>query len=516
MLIRALADEGVEFVFGYPGGAVLHIYDAIFQQDKVKHILVRHEQAAGHAADGYARVTGKTGVVLATSGPGATNTVTAIATAYMDSIPMVVLSGQVPSHLIGEDAFQETDMVGVSRPIVKHSFQVRKAEDIPAMVKKAFYIAASGRPGPVVIDFPKNIQQIRTQPVWPTLDEVKRNLRGYNPEVYADEPHRFSQEPYRRKLFLMRARLLRNLDRLNAAIDGHEAPVAAGYASERDFLEDLYAIRDSLHSHGDGNLADAELKDLIRLAESFGFYLAQLDVRQESTRHTDAVTELFARAPNLPDYAALSEDERMQVLRSGQVIGYVGSLPASSGGGNVAVFFCTNGNRLDIVTTATSWDHSCGSSGGGSTGGGNTGGGSTGGGNTGGGSTGGGNSRGYYTWTGSANGEVVLDSTDERFRFYSDTGCIYSAGAFELDDREGPLRDLLHGEVTRWRAALRRTVQQAVEMGHLMADTDPQQLVSEISALALGLIHDVRFLRDSHAADRAQASWSRLRKTYQP
>ena len=127
MLIRALADEGVEFLFGYPGGAVLHIYDAIFQQERVKHILVRHEQAAGHMADGYSRSTGKTGVVLVTSGPGATNTVTAIATAYMDSIPMVIISGQVPSHLIGEDAFQETDMVGVSRPIVKHSFQIRHA-----------------------------------------------------------------------------------------------------------------------------------------------------------------------------------------------------------------------------------------------------------------------------------------------------------------------------------------------------------------------------------------------------
>jgi acetolactate synthase-1/2/3 large subunit len=148
MLIRALADEGVEFVFGYPGGAVLHIYDAIFQQDKVKHILVRHEQAAGHAADGYARVTGKTGVVLATSGPGATNTVTAIATAYMDSIPMVVLSGQVPSHLIGEDAFQETDMVGVSRPIVKHSFQVRKAEDIPGHGQEGFLYCRQRSSGP--------------------------------------------------------------------------------------------------------------------------------------------------------------------------------------------------------------------------------------------------------------------------------------------------------------------------------------------------------------------------------
>jgi acetolactate synthase-1/2/3 large subunit len=179
MLIRALADEGVEYVFGYPGGAVLHIYDAIFKQDKVKHILVRHEQAAGHAADGYARATGKTGVVLVTSGPGATNTVTPIATAYMDSIPMVIISGQVPSHLIGEDAFQETDMVGVSRPIVKHSFQVRKAEDIPVMVKKAFYIASTGRPGPVVIDIPKDC----TLPTekFPYEYPAKVKLRSYNP-----------------------------------------------------------------------------------------------------------------------------------------------------------------------------------------------------------------------------------------------------------------------------------------------------------------------------------------------
>ncbi|MGH8493634.1 MAG: acetolactate synthase 3 large subunit [Moraxellaceae bacterium] len=179
MLIRALADEGVEYVFGYPGGAVLHIYDAIFQQDKVKHILVRHEQAAGHAADGYSRSTGKTGVVLVTSGPGATNTVTAIATAYMDSIPMVVLSGQVPSYLIGEDAFQETDMIGVSRPIVKHSFQVRKAEDIPVMVKKAFYLASTGRPGPVVIDIPKDC----TLPAdkFPYEYPAKVKLRSYNP-----------------------------------------------------------------------------------------------------------------------------------------------------------------------------------------------------------------------------------------------------------------------------------------------------------------------------------------------
>jgi acetolactate synthase-1/2/3 large subunit len=157
MVARALEDEGVEFIFGYPGGAVLHIYDALFQSCKVPHILVRHEQAATHAADGYARATGKPGVVLVTSGPGATNAVTGIATAYMDSIPMVVLSGQVQSHLIGGDAFQETDMVGISRPIVKHSFLVKRTQDIPEIIKKAFYLAATGRPGPVVIDFPKDL-----------------------------------------------------------------------------------------------------------------------------------------------------------------------------------------------------------------------------------------------------------------------------------------------------------------------------------------------------------------------
>ncbi len=157
MIARALEDEGVEYIFGYPGGAVLHIYDALFKDCKVPHVLVRHEQAATHAADGYARATGKPGVVLVTSGPGATNAITGIATAYMDSIPMVVLSGQVQSHLIGEDAFQETDMIGISRPIVKHSFMVKKAEDIPVIMKKAFYIASSGRPGPVVIDIPKDL-----------------------------------------------------------------------------------------------------------------------------------------------------------------------------------------------------------------------------------------------------------------------------------------------------------------------------------------------------------------------
>lgn len=179
MLIRALKDEGVEYVFGYPGGAALHIYDAIFRQSDVKHILVRHEQAATHAADAYSRSTGRVGTVLVTSGPGATNAITGIATAYMDSIPMVVISGQVMSHLIGEDAFQETDMVGISRPIVKHSFMVKHASEIPEIVKKAYYIAATGRPGPVVIDVPKDV----TSPLYtfPYEYPEKVKMRSYNP-----------------------------------------------------------------------------------------------------------------------------------------------------------------------------------------------------------------------------------------------------------------------------------------------------------------------------------------------
>ena len=143
MLIRALQDEGVDYVFGYPGGAVLHVYDAFFKQNRIQHVLVRHEQAATHMADGYARATGRPGVVFVTSGPGATNAVTGIATAYMDSIPMVVISGQVQSHLIGTDSFQETDMMGISRPVVKHSFMIRSAQEIPETVKKAFYIATT-------------------------------------------------------------------------------------------------------------------------------------------------------------------------------------------------------------------------------------------------------------------------------------------------------------------------------------------------------------------------------------
>ena len=179
MLIRALHDEGVELMFGYPGGAALHIYDAIFTQDKVEHILVRHEQAATHAADGYARSTGRPGVVLVTSGPGATNAITGIATAFMDSIPMVVISGQVTRDSIGSDAFQETDMIGVSRPIVKHSFMVQNAQDIPEIVKKAFYIATTGRPGPVVIDIPKDVTDPSVKFDYAYPDSVK--IRSYSP-----------------------------------------------------------------------------------------------------------------------------------------------------------------------------------------------------------------------------------------------------------------------------------------------------------------------------------------------
>ena len=156
-LMRSLQDEGIELVFGYPGGASLHIYDALFKQQAVQHVLVRHEQGAVHAADGYARSTGKPGVVFVTSGPGATNAITGLATSYMDSTPVIVISSQVKAHLIGTDSFQETDMIGVSRPIVKHSFLVQKAEDIPTTVKKAFHIANTGRPGPVVIDIPKSV-----------------------------------------------------------------------------------------------------------------------------------------------------------------------------------------------------------------------------------------------------------------------------------------------------------------------------------------------------------------------
>jgi acetolactate synthase-1/2/3 large subunit len=179
MVVRALRDEGVKYIYGYPGGALLHVYDALFQQEDVQHILVRHEQAATHMADAYARATGKAGVALVTSGPGATNAVTGIATAFMDSIPMVVITGQVMSHLIGEDAFQETDMLGISRPVVKHNFSIQRPEDIPATIKKAFYIAQSGRPGPVVVDIPKDMTTPTERYPYEYPKSIK--LRSYNP-----------------------------------------------------------------------------------------------------------------------------------------------------------------------------------------------------------------------------------------------------------------------------------------------------------------------------------------------
>ncbi|MET0062073.1 MAG: acetolactate synthase 3 large subunit [Candidatus Thiodiazotropha endolucinida] len=181
IIVQCLKDEGVEHVFGYPGGAVLHIYDAIFKQKDVKHILVRHEQAAGHAADGYARATGKPGVVLVTSGPGATNAVTGIATAFMDSIPMVILTGQVPTPVIGSDAFQEVDTVGITRPCVKHNFLVKRLEDLAETIKKAFYIATSGRPGPVVVDIPKDVTDPGIKIPYKYPNKVK--MRSYNPVV---------------------------------------------------------------------------------------------------------------------------------------------------------------------------------------------------------------------------------------------------------------------------------------------------------------------------------------------
>ncbi|WP_201746247.1 acetolactate synthase 3 large subunit [Veronia nyctiphanis] len=179
MIVRSLIDQGVKHIFGYPGGSVLDIYDALHQKSDIEHVLVRHEQAAVHMADGYARATGEVGVVLVTSGPGATNAITGIATAYMDSAPMVVLSGQVPSSLIGNDAFQECDMVGISRPVVKHSFLVKDPKDIPSIIKKAFYLAASGRPGPVVVDLPKDMLNPAITHEYQYPESIA--MRSYNP-----------------------------------------------------------------------------------------------------------------------------------------------------------------------------------------------------------------------------------------------------------------------------------------------------------------------------------------------
>ena len=181
ILVQSLKDEGVDYIFGYPGGAVLHLYDALFQQEDIKHILVRHEQGATHAADGYARATGKPGVVLVTSGPGATNAITGIATAYMDSIPMVVISGQVSLPVIGSDAFQEVDMIGISRPCVKHNFLVKDVNLLAETIKKAFYVATTGRPGPVVVDVPKDITDPRIKVPYKYPKKVE--MRSYNPAV---------------------------------------------------------------------------------------------------------------------------------------------------------------------------------------------------------------------------------------------------------------------------------------------------------------------------------------------
>lgn len=179
IIAQFLKDEGVEYLFGYPGGAVLHIYDALFKADEVKHILVRHEQAAVHAADGYARSTGKVGVALVTSGPGMTNAVTGIATAHLDSIPLVVLTGQVPTAVIGSDAFQEVDSVGISRPCVKHNFLVKNVQDLADTLKKAFYVASTGRPGPVVVDIPKDITDPKIK--IPYTYQPTITMRSYNP-----------------------------------------------------------------------------------------------------------------------------------------------------------------------------------------------------------------------------------------------------------------------------------------------------------------------------------------------
>ena len=182
MVVEALKDQGVEVLFGYPGGAVLPIYDAIFHQDKVRHVLVRHEQGAAHAAEGYARSTGKVGVLLVTSGPGATNAITGLTDALMDSIPLVCITGQVPTHLIGSDAFQECDTTGITRSCTKHNYLVRRIEDLPRILHEAFYVASSGRPGPVVIDIPKDVQFANGDYAF------QRNIqhKTYQPQVKGD------------------------------------------------------------------------------------------------------------------------------------------------------------------------------------------------------------------------------------------------------------------------------------------------------------------------------------------
>ena len=186
IFIEALERAGVEVIFAYPGGASMELHQSL-TRSKIRTILPRHEQGGSFAAEGYARASGKAGVCMGTSGPGATNLVTAVADAYMDSCPLVAITGQVNQSMIGRGAFQETDIIGVTLPVVKHSYLITDINDIPRIVAEAFYIAESGRPGPVVIDFPKNLQQARTQPVWPTLEEIKKGLPGYNPDIKADD-----------------------------------------------------------------------------------------------------------------------------------------------------------------------------------------------------------------------------------------------------------------------------------------------------------------------------------------
>src|SRR6266567_8993653 len=187
-VVECLIREGVDVIFAYPGGASQELHQSLARTDKIRTILPRHEQGGSFAAEGYARATGKVGVCMATSGPGATNLVSAIADAYMDSCPLIAITGQVTQAMIGRGAFQETDIIGVTLPIVKHSYLVTDINDIPRIVKEAFYIAQSGRPGPVVIDFPKNLQQAKAQPVWPTLEEIKKGLPGYTqPDLKADD-----------------------------------------------------------------------------------------------------------------------------------------------------------------------------------------------------------------------------------------------------------------------------------------------------------------------------------------
>ena len=238
ILLECLLQEGVDTIFGYPGGTVINIYDDLMDSP-VKHILTRHEQAAVHAADGYARATGKVGVAIATSGPGATNTITGIATAYMDSIPMVVITGQVPTPLIGNDAFQEADVIGLTRPITKHNYLVRDIKDLAMTVKKAFYIARTGRPGPVVIDLPKDVQIAAAKFEYPESVE----LRGYKPTFSGntrmiDKAAKMILSAKRPVLYVGGGASLTDahdylveLDVVLLALDGDRAPAAASAAS---------------------------------------------------------------------------------------------------------------------------------------------------------------------------------------------------------------------------------------------------------------------------------------------